>query len=746
MMRSRTGCLTCRTRKLKCDEQKPRCSQCRKAGRECRLSEAVVFRHQQNASMNQDEGGVGPSSLKGFYSYKNTFGADSVWLDIPKEVVFVDNSDPYADDLDEQFNTDTPLDTHGASTWSHDGGYSLPSSTDAQTHGLDALSAAATAENHPIYQSVMDHIAENTSSTVRIGNAENQEATISSSSPTAARISIAFSPGSPALPLSSPNVNINYVLNSLSNGMPQPIDPSLHSPENQRSGSLVSQGLTQEVVVASAVEAEHEIAFFLRRFSEGPGQWMDVFDNERYFSSQVPVKALSNPLLKYAACACAAKQISRVHVTNAITGGSCLRQAVMKIWPNIESVGWCDYGTRYYEKAIQLLMEELQQDGQSSPVPVSEAYGQLQAEEASGPQNTTSEGRKHSQLPRAYSDDTLTATAILSAYELLDATSSASDKQLNDVKNILDITKAGMVSPERQDPSENMDVTGLTQPRFSKARKAIFWNFVRQDYLSAFLDETRPRLDTSDLALWTEAGLLLDNAGFIQKCSATGQNEYMREGIISNTLIWILSKIVDFLALDDTNNCGESSSSGASQNTPLDRWNRLHTELDAWYKALPDTFKPCSRIDSPPGPHPSPDAFPFQEIWYSMPMCASTMQHYHMACILLLVNKPHESTARRRSIVTDRLNFYRSIEKEIQNHSREICGISAAWPPASARIHSIQPLFVSGQCLTDEVERRAILRILRRIEADLGWATQYRVQQLLKEWDWDEAVLDSISG
>ena len=39
--------------------------------------------------MNQDEGGLGPSSLKGFYSYKNTFGADSVWLDIPKEGGFL---------------------------------------------------------------------------------------------------------------------------------------------------------------------------------------------------------------------------------------------------------------------------------------------------------------------------------------------------------------------------------------------------------------------------------------------------------------------------------------------------------------------------------------------------------------------------------------------------------------------------------------------------------------------------------
>lgn len=53
------------------------------------------------------------------------------------------------------------------------------------------------------------------------------------------------------------------------------------------------------------------------------------------------------------------------------------------------------------------------------------------------------------------------------------------------------------------------------------------------------------------------------------------------------------------------------------------------------------------------------------------------------------------------------------------------------------RIHQIQPLFVVGQCLTHESERQAILELLRGIEVDLGWATEYRVQQLLKVWGWD---------
>ena len=46
-----------------------------------------MFRHQQNASMNNTTAGEesGRESLKGFYNYKNTFGEDSVWLEIPKQ-------------------------------------------------------------------------------------------------------------------------------------------------------------------------------------------------------------------------------------------------------------------------------------------------------------------------------------------------------------------------------------------------------------------------------------------------------------------------------------------------------------------------------------------------------------------------------------------------------------------------------------------------------------------------------------
>ena len=227
----------------------------------------------------------------------------------------------------------------------------------------------------------------------------------------------------------------------------------------------------------------------------------------------------------------------------------------------------------------------------------------------------------------------------------------------------------------------------------------------------------------------------------------------MKEDMISNALVWLMSKLINYIAAGESfhptpagyrpeSSPGEETSSiGVSQQMLLEKWGVVRQELDVWFAGLPETFRPCVRLEPSRQVCQASEetsSTPFSEIWYSIPMCGSTMQSYHMARILLLINKPHESTA-RRSTVSNRLKSYRSIEAEIRYHSREIVGFALSRPEASIRIHQLQPLFVAGQCLTEPGERRVILDLLRGIEADLGWATEYRVQQLLREWGWDES-------
>ncbi|PGH18932.1 hypothetical protein AJ80_04259 [Polytolypa hystricis UAMH7299] len=758
VVRSRTGCLTCRARKLKCDEQKPQCSQCRKASRECRPSEGIVFRHQQNASMNKAGGAAGlganaeneRGSLRSFYSYKNTFDEDSVWLEIPKQVTFVDNSDPYVEELEASMASlpNTPISNHRTPTWnSNNNTHYRHSSLDVHTHGLEALSAAATRDPYPLPPQVSGAI----DPAMGRNNAFNQhEISPSLTSPNHGRNNMP-PPSSPVGSISSSNNNIHFLLNPSTSI--SPIDPNLHptTAEQRESpytpSTLASRGLASDFRTDVNVESEYEIAFLLRHFSESPGQWMDLFDLGTYFASYVPVRAATNPLLKYAACAYAAKQLGRVKGNKALVGGVCSRQASMEVWPGANKADWYYYAAKYYEKAIQLLMESLQHDGKGPP-PLStpEAFGQWQAAELCDDSEYPHKRRRRCSNNRLSSDEVLAATAILSVYEFLDATGPAWNRHLSGVKSLLDIAEVGMMPVEQR----GAPFPQPKRPGLSKARRATFWNFARQDYLAAFINECQSRLNTDDLDLWTEAGLLLDDMGFVRPSNTTETGypegeDIMKEDLISNALIWLLSKVVNFIAAGG-DLPHDAASMGASQQTPLERWHQLQAELDAWHSGLPDSFKPCARIEPPrrASQHPNGDIYPFPEAWYSVPMCGSTMQHYHMARILLLINKPHESTSRRGSI-TNRLKSYRSIENEIRYHSYEIIAISMSRPEASVRIHSIQPLFVSGQCLTEPRERRVILQLLRGIEDDLGWASEYRVNQLLKEWEWDEQA-DIVSG
>ena len=483
---------------------------------------------------------------------------------------------------------------------------------------------------------------------------------------------------------------------------------------------------------------------------------MDVFDLGTYFASDVPVRAVSNPLLRYGACALAAKQLGRIKGLKATWGGVCQNQAYMELWHDAGKVNWSWYGAKYYDKTISLLMDALGQDQHGVAVETP-----MQSTLSPQPAKYRDAGQRERQpiSPRELSvtgsDELLAATAILCVYEFLDASGAAWSRHLSGTKSLLDAAEFE-VNP-LEVPLTFGALQSPRQLKASKARKATFWNFARQDMLAAFINGCQTRLNTEDVQLWREAGLLLDANGFVLP-SNTGANGFpngdneMKEDMISNALVWLMSKLVNYLAAGDDllptpagyhpdpipSAASMHSVIGVNQKTLLDRWDDLRNEIEIWHRGLPVTFLPCAVIEIPQhlsrGSTFSQESL-FPEIWYSIPMCASTMQSYHMASILLLMNKPHESTI-RRTTVSDRLKSYQSIPAEVKHHSSKIIGIALGRSDGSVRVHSTQPLFVAGEILTEPSERRVVLRLLRGIESDLGWATKYRVQHLLKEWGW----------
>ena len=217
---------------------------------------------------------------------------------------------------------------------------------------------------------------------------------------------------------------------------------------------------------------------------------MDLFDLGCYFAHQVPVQALSNPLLKFSACAYAAKQLGRVQGRKAIIGGIVSQQAAMELYLRPENIDWAYIGAKYYDKAIQLLMEELSNSGNpETPMTPATAVGETVSPHTTGQslQNgSQTPGNKRRRLSRQASssnpDETLAAAAILCVYEFLDNANTAWARHLSGTKSLFDLAEKEGMMPV-QSPTSPGSLSRRITP--SRARRATFWNFARQDFLAA---------------------------------------------------------------------------------------------------------------------------------------------------------------------------------------------------------------------------------------------------------------------
>ncbi|XEU99808.1 hypothetical protein FSHL1_005095 [Fusarium sambucinum] len=448
-----------------------------------------------------------------------------------------------------------------------------------------------------------------------------------------------------------------------------------------------------------AVDSRLATLHLIKHYKQGPGTWFDIFDTGCYFSGKVPVKAASSPLLKSAICAIAAKHLYRI--------GKNKSQSTFISIPR--DTFWLSYDWRYesakhYDEAINHLKSAVD----------------LQTYE-----NDLSE-----------KEDMLAAVAILCIYELMDAPGTAWRAHLS----ALPLFKS------TEDPSN--PPSPIVIPR-TAIQGPILWSLARQDLLCAFISQTQTRLDLKDVRLWQNAGLATTEDGtlmpFSPLCSADIRTSAdIEEDTKSNELTWLIGKLSNHLTSGDAINPtdyalphGQRPTVGVTQERLLERWEMLMSEFRKWNESLPRTFIPYARTqyslkDLPP----QPCFTTFDQVWYELPICAATMQNYHMAMILLLVNQPQESTF-IRSTVSARLNSYRKIQEDVRYYAKEICGISLADPSDPVRANSVQALFVAGQVFHKKEEQHAVLKLLEDVERDLGWTTRFHRAKLVDEWPKD---------
>jgi hypothetical protein len=477
-------------------------------------------------------------------------------------------------------------------------------------------------------------------------------------------------------------------------------------------------------------DSEHEMACLTRHFTKVIGPWLDLYDRGRYFGSLVPIKALRNALLRYALVAAAAKQLGRVGGNKSLERGLCRQPALMEVYKDDNQVDWFYKAASYYDKAISHLrtyLYLLSDDGLLFP----EQPSSLSA----------------SASFLADTDDLLAAISIFSVYEFLDQFETEWLQHLSGLQSLLVLEKRPRLSswPRGLVPTRLL-------PEMTRGRRAAFWNFAREDYIAAYIHGTRTRLDTEEFPMWRASGLQITNSGslyspFPNGASSVDEDQAISEDLVPHTLVWIVLRIMNYIAATggssaDASPPGVSHTAGlhhSSGQNRYTRWMELQQQLDIWYRTLPDYFQPCARTKHY-GNVPntaSAQQEPFTELFFSLPMCAAALQLYHFAWILLLLNKPAAAHDDHRS-VSSVLRSYREVLEKAACHSRDICGIALARPEGAVRVQMQQPLYLAGLCLDRLGDRKVVLDLLRDIEADTGCRTEFRVHQLLNEWNLED--------
>lgn len=246
------------------------------------------------------------------------------------------------------------------------------------------------------------------------------------------------------------------------------------------------------------------------------------------------------------------------------------------------------------------------------------------------------------------------------------------------------------------------------------------------------------RIDTENLALWRNMGLLVADDGRLSLISGLSDlataPEHTRDKILSYSLIRLLCKLIDYVA-------------------PSTRWTRaighekadfedLKGQFDNWYQMVSPSFhfdgqfiatKPQSDCS-----HDESSGLFQRELWFTNDLCSTTMMYYHMARMLLLINCPPDllvpANLNSGGLSFDLLRTFRETEQKLQSHASEVIAIVRGTPHDAVKLRAIQPLYVAGRCCTEAGDRKMLLHMLSEIQDTLGVSTGYRIKELLQEW------------
>lgn len=492
--------------------------------------------------------------------------------------------------------------------------------------------------------------------------------------------------------------------------------------------SLASTSKLPEDATTQAGETYHnrcEIAFFLRHFCEGPGQWMDLCTDQSYFSQNVVVISHRSPLVRYAACALAAKQLGQTRHPESHIRQTNAQRSMMKALIDTK-LGFTWYGAKYYEKAIQLLAQQLSSRDRGT-------YSR-------SPGHVYGVGTPNRQAACGNDEESLCfqiiAACILCQYEDVNATIRAWSGHIDGVFRLF--------KPHFPEPAFFHLCATIPQP--ARALDATFWFFVVNDMLNACMllayagiisltidlvvTQSKTRVDPDDIVLWCKMGLPVDAHGNLLPET---RHDGLFETILFKALIRLMCRLVN-------SNLGNATN-----------WTLISEEFDRWQGAVPSSFYiPITWPPDGPNLGDSIDTCSRENIsretWFANDICAMTVAFYHMSRIILIANRPNGIAVRQHGTEDGLIATYNPLQQELRKHALEIMAIVHAMPSERVQKYMLQPLYVAGRHLTDPQERSGLLQMLRNMGDDFGLFTDYRIRDLCDEWGMECNGIDRRDG
>ncbi|KAK9449622.1 uncharacterized protein V1518DRAFT_416507 [Limtongia smithiae] len=227
--------------------------------------------------------------------------------------------------------------------------------------------------------------------------------------------------------------------------------------------------------------------------------------------------------------------------------------------------------------------------------------------------------------------------------------------------------------------------------------QAVFWCFARMDLSSAVIGEESTIINVQN---WIPEGQDVNTAGVLFRASGTCD-------MYANYAVFLCARAMDLISF-------ESLKSGEELEVYKQRWEILWKDLQEWERLRPADMLPILSYE-PEGDNP------FNTVVYSNGPAISGNQLYHMACILLMQNKP-------RGFKFDKGT------QSILRHAKLVCAISLSNTHHGCWNNAIQPLWIAGRLMSHRTEHAAILGIFEQIERTTGWAMRWRGEDLKEFW------------